>query len=298
MKQLLQTDFEELYKSYITELGSKEKGSVSFTDTDLKNDFLKLLEINNPLERLKKWKEMKVLITSFKEVVHLANPYYLGYGNPENPESKILFVGKEKAFNIYDDPELFIHESVNNTLQWNQVSQNNENEIPSNLLEELGFNPEFPKSYFTQKTRKRHTWGIYSKIVEGLKSEKTVLLNETKKYEDSFFSHCFMTEINHIPSRYSENRKLANERRDKVLKNDFFRRFKTVIIGAKGYLTEAEIKDIFGLEVDGETVELDTKKALLFKNLDGRKIIYCNQLSGAAGWTNKGIEILIDTLKE
>ncbi|HET8753802.1 MAG TPA: hypothetical protein VFM59_05515, partial [Salinimicrobium sp.] len=239
------------------------------------------------------WNEMKVLITSFKELVHLANPYYLGYGNPD---SNILFLGKEKAFNIYQNPELFIHESVNNTLQWKLIDQKKEKRNHYDILEELGFNPLFPKCYFKQKTRKRHTWGIYSKIVEGIEN-KTDLLNETENYNNSFFSHCFLSEINHIPSRYSENRKLIEVRKN-LLKSDFFKNFRTVIIGAKGYLTNDKIKEIFEPEGEGEIIQLDNKEALKYRNNNGQTIIYCNQLSGAAGWTNKAINKLIKILKD
>lgn len=293
MEELLKTDLEGKYRKYIE--------TVELSDEELKTEFLELLEIQDPVERTEKWKKMKVFISSFKELVHLANPYYIGYGNPS---SKILFVGKEKAFNLYHHPELFIQESVNNTLHWKLIGQSGDLNPPQMPEREMGFNPAFPKSYFTNKFRLNHTWGSYAKIVAGITGtgDPGALLNETQVYKNSFFNKCFTTEVNHIPSRYSENRKLTTERQE-FLKHPFFRSFSTVIIGAKGYLDDKQITDLFEAEPKIEEIELEPngkrtgKTIKLYTNKHGQRIIYCNQLSGAAGWSSEAMAKLVEIAK-
>ena len=52
------------------------------------------------------------------QLIHLANPFFTGY---RNPAADTLFLGTEKAFNMKEEPELFIHESVNSLLQWERI---------------------------------------------------------------------------------------------------------------------------------------------------------------------------------
>lgn len=76
---------EEKYREHITQ----HRG---ITDEDLRVSFLKILELRNPLHRVEEWKNLKVKVSSFRQLVYLANPFFIGYGNPE---SGILFLGKE-----------------------------------------------------------------------------------------------------------------------------------------------------------------------------------------------------------
>ncbi|MGQ1946065.1 hypothetical protein ACT3CD_03040 [Geofilum sp. OHC36d9] len=193
-------------------------------------------------------------------------------------------------------PELFIKESINNIIQWESILNN-----PTNILTDLKFNPFFPREYHTQKMRPRHTWGIYAQIIAGLKSKNTKdIFEETENITDSFFTDCFITEINHIPSKYSRGHKLISERKE-LLKNDFYKNFSKIVIGAKGYLQIEQLKDLFNITSDFKEVKFGANnqreiKGFVYKN-NSQTIIYCDHLSVGAGWTNDALDKLIDTLK-
>lgn len=283
--QILAANFESKYKSYI----SKQ----NFTDIKLKNDFLELLENYSCLEREIIWDTLKTRIANDCEANKLANPYYIGFGNPN---SSILFIGKEKAFNFSKSPDLFVKESINNTLHWQSIEECYDLLNHHNVNKKYGFNPFFPKLYHTRKLSSRHTWGLYSHIVAGINKLSNDCFNESVDYDQSFFSKCFMTEINHIPSKYSNGLRMTEERKD-LLTSQFYKEFKTIIIGAKGYLTINEIKSLLNISADPNEIIVGKSKSRqikIWKFVEAHKIIiYCNQLSGAAGWTNEAIENLI-----
>src|SRR5690606_24611815 len=134
--------------------------------------------------------------------------------------------GKEKAFDIFRNPMSFFHESLNNTLQWKLIKENK-------FDEENAFDPRNPRKYHTKKIKSIHTWGKYAQIIVGAKDRNLKeLLAEYKPDQDTIFNHCYMTEINHLPSRYSIGHNLTDERKS-LLKDLFYKRFKNVVIGAK-----------------------------------------------------------------
>lgn len=291
MNELLQ-GLEQQYIKYIY-----RQAGISNT---LKDNFLNLLECDNSLERQVLWNNIRPSI-EVKILGKFANPFYIGFGNPH---SNILFVGKEKGFDMEKHPELFIKESINNTLQWkflfdNFPNLNNINQVEIQNI--LGYNPIFPKTYHTQKIRERHTWGLYSKIVKGVTGLNHLLLNEDQNLNSSFFSRCFMTEINHIPSKYSNGLRMTNERQQ-FFKNNFYRNFTKVVIGAKGYLTNQELMELFEINNDGVEIILgeNPQRVISMKKFidNGRILVYCDQLSGAAGWTNEALDNLIDELND
>lgn len=285
MKTLLKEKWDDKYYNYIDNL--------TFADTALKLDFLKLLKCKDSKKRELMWGDLCVKIDDLQEVWKLSNPYYIGFGNPD---SDILFIGKEKGFDIEKHPELFIKESINNIIQWESILTN-----PNNILNDFKFNPLFPREYHTQKMRPRHTWGIYAQIIAGLKNKNTKeIFEETKNITGSFFTDCFITEINHIPSKYSKGHKLISERKE-LLKNDFYKNFSKVVIGAKGYLQIEQLKDLFNITSDFNEVKFGENnqreiKGLVYKD-NSQTIIYCDHLSGGAGWTNDALDNLIDTIK-
>ena len=276
---------ENSYRIYIENLVFNER---------VKIDFINLLNNNNGIERLNMWNTFQKSYPDFDFSI-LANPFYIGFGNPN---SDILFVGKEKAFDISKNPGLFILESINNTLHWTSIYQNNQYELNhTRIFENLGFNPFFPKAYNTKKFRPRHTWGIYSTIVNGIQNTN-LLLNESLDFQNSFFSNCFMTEINHVPSRYSRGMRMSQTRQNFFI-NDFYSGFTKIFIGAKGYLTLDEIKRLFNMDINNNGIDIELGQnnqrvitAKFFED-NNRKIVYCDQLSGAAGWTNGAINELI-----
>lgn len=281
----LLNNIEDFYRNYIENLVFNERP---------KADFLSLLNNNNCIERQNIWDTFRERHPNYN-YSFLANPFYIGFGNPN---SDILFVGKEKAFDISNRPELFIRESINNTLQWTSIYQNNQFEINHpQILQNLGFNPFFPKSYHTKNFPSRHTWGIYSTIVNGLYNIN-LMLNESINFQNSFFSRCFTTELNHIPSSYSKGIKMSPIRQNFFM-NDFYRSFSKIFIGAIGYLTIIELKTLFNIDPNNNghiiTLGRNSQREISARYFEdqNRKIVYCNQLSGAAGWTNEAINELI-----
>lgn len=289
MKRIQLELLERSYEEYVNKLSIDEIG--------LKQNFLELLELQDPTERVEEWKKMEVKISSIKSLKYLANPYFIGYGNPQ---SDILFLGKEKAFNIYSEPELFIHESVNNILLWKRLI-NQQGEIDhEEFLKNNGFNPMFPKVYFNKNTLPRHTWGIYSTIIKKLNGLEGEILNENTNYSNSFFNYCFLSELNSSPSKYSVGEKV-NPLRKEFLKDNFFKSFSKVIIGAPGYLELWEIEEIFDVNYESKK-ELGKNKsrklqADIYKS-EKRILVVCSQLSGAAGWTTEALQSLVSILNE
>ena len=146
------------------------------------------------------------------------------------------------------------------------------------------------------RIKARDTWGMYCEVVKGIKTNNTEISSNTEKWEDNFFNHCFTTEVNHIPSKYSSHFKSTLDRRE-LLRDPFFKSFKYVIIGAIGSIEVKEIEDIFGSNLPFETIKIgeNKKREIEIKVLKNefQKIILCNQLSGAAGWTTNAIKNLI-----
>jgi|GEM_PF-2236501 hypothetical protein len=291
MKKLLE-ELEQKYIEYIL--------TQTTVNDILKSEFINLLKNNNSLEREDLWRNLQ-LNAPINNIEKLANPFYLGFGNPH---SNILFVGKEKGFNTDQHSELFIKESINNTLHWKFIFDNNENLNNINQFDiqnQLGFNPIFPKIYHNKKFHPRHTWGLYSKIANGVELNNSTKLNESQIFNNSFFSKCFLTELNHIPSAYTNGLNMIEERR-LFFMNDFYRSFTKVVIGAKGYLTIPQIRQLFEINNDGEEIIIGANKQREFRIIkfvdNGKTYIYCDQLSGAAGWTNDALGVLIRKLND
>jgi hypothetical protein len=272
--ELISNNYDDKYIEYLKEL--KEK--------PVAEKMIEILKEDDLTKRLIKWNDFEVKLTEIKDLNILCYPYYIGYGNPK---SEILFLGKEKAFSITNNPDLFFHESINNNKQWEaKIKNNNIN---------LEFDPLLPTKYFKTKSsnfkiKQRTTWGMYCDVLQKKYPE-----NENIS-QDTFFNYCFMTEVNHKPSKTSKN-EMSDERRLPILQSAFFKTFKYVIIGAINSIDKEGVKKIFGEDfiiVDEEIGETKIKNITIFKN-DRQKIILCNQLSGAAGWTTQQ---LVDLVKE
>jgi hypothetical protein len=223
----------------------------------------------------------------------LANPYYIGFGNPN---SDILVIGKEKAFNV-ENTQLLIKESINNYAQWKEIIKHGmmaDNQIT--VCEKLGFNPLLPKSFHQGKTKSNHTWSKTSLIIKNVYKDLNLSVDENSNLENSIFFKCFMTELNYIPAKYHEGTGLQ-ENRKWLLKNSFFTSFPVVIFSAKSYLRGKEyiIDELFSAKYQ-KKIELDVigskrKRSLnieIYKS-NRQTIMVCDQLSGASGWSNHAL---------
>jgi hypothetical protein len=278
--ELISNNYDDKYIEYLKEL--KEK--------PVAKKMIEILKEDDLTKRLNKWNDLEVKLSEIKDLNILSNPYYIGYGNPN---SEILFLGKEKAFSVTNNPDLFFHESINNNKQW-ELSASKDNST------NLEFDPLIPTKYFKLKNsnfkiKKRTTWGMYCDLLKRKYSD------ELDISEDTFFQHCFTTEVNHKPSKTSKNETL-DDRRLPILQNEFFKTFKYVIIGAINSIDKEGVKKIFGDDfIIDENKPIGKNKArsiniTTFKN-DRQKIILCNQLSGAAGWTEPAIQNLINEIR-
>ncbi|MBX9886555.1 MAG: hypothetical protein K2Y30_01310 [Flavobacteriaceae bacterium] len=283
--KLISNNYDDKYLEYLKEL--KEKS--------VAKKMIEILKEDDLTKRLNKWNDFEVKLTEVKDLNILCNPYYIGYGNPN---SEILFLGKEKAFSITNNPDLFFHESINNNKQWEYLIENRD-------LNDLKFSPLYPQQYFERiiphyKIKKNHTWGVYCELVNAI-TTKSDITTSSEILENNFFHHCFTTEVNHIPSKYSSHIK-SSALRHELLQDAFFKSFKYVIIGAIGSIDPTQIKSIFDIYNESEVIEISEKDSKrkrfieVFKT-DSQKIILCNQLSGAACWTSDEKSKLIAEIK-
>ena len=286
----------EDYSTYITNLEIPQT---------LKSEFIKLLAESNLKTREKLWDGILQKKFSIKELSKLANPFFIGYGNPK---SKILILGKEKGFDIDEPCKLFLKESINNIIHWEKIKEN--------PTVELGkFKPDFPRKPF-ENILENHTWAKYANVItqSGVNSylEYPKSFREMDNVEDSFFSECFISEINHLPSKYSPGSPRKNSgfnERQEFLRKQIIPNFDVVIVAAKTYFSKSEnkredqIKFLFSDKVKWISGgNLDLKKERLPYWEYGipetkKKIIFTNQLSGGASWSELGLKTLAEKVK-
>jgi len=280
--QLLQVNYDD---KYIAQIEDRAYASI-----------LKLGFAKKDLELRESFLDEKLFrtIDSSKYKI-FANPYFIGFGNPN---SDILVIGKEKAFPA-DNSNLLMKESINNYQQWKIIMDNNLFEIDQvELATKLGFNPLLPKSFHLGKTKRAHTWSITSSIISQVFPERNLLVDESNDLKRSFFNNCFLTELNHRPAKYHEGSGLDPVRQE-FLMSSFFKSFPIVIFSAKSYLsgTDKILEKIFDIkqsskrEIELDRIGEDKDKVLLItKYSSSKQIIYvCNQLSGASGWSNASL---------
>ncbi len=94
-------------------------------------------------EQKKAWENLRVSVNAIRSVAEIANPYYVGYGNPN---AEVLIIGKEKGFDIDQVPENLFKESVSNVSQWAEFVKNPERTV-GEYQERMGisFNPRYPR---------------------------------------------------------------------------------------------------------------------------------------------------------
>ena len=177
---------------------------------------------------------------------------FIGYGNPN---SNILILGKECAFDpnqsseldkiaYYNNPEAWV-EYCNNPLEsvlipdWKTVP-------PIHEEWKKNFNPRFAfrgQVYTTKKDvagRTSTTWFMYQKMLDmfhGITREKNDLLD--------FQEHCFITELSGIPMKMSRYSSIVRESIEKrvngLFREAFFQSFPLIIAACKGYVNRYHI---------------------------------------------------------
>lgn len=239
-------------------------------------------------------------------------PFHLGLGNPN---AKILIVGKEIAIstkktnpkqlatsgctnsNYYYD--LFVNEAILNYFLWAYKVMGNH--IPANCCIQ---DPEFASSFchlYNQEKNGGHYWAKLNTAV-GNSLEKNLDF-KTNQHEESFFKDVFLTELHGTPSLQSpinpDRISIVNKFND-LSQVPFFKKFDRIVFSCNTYLRR-EIPQLDSVIENNYKVTLVQKK--LSRNIralyesQNIKIILCNNLAGAAGWSNNELKTLGDILK-
>lgn len=135
-----------------------------------------------------------------------------------------------------------------------------------------------------------HTWRKYHKLCKNI--DDKFKSDPTK----TFKSNVFFTEMNPVPSKYSKglSKKTKLERIDFFSKNEFFQKFKVVILAFGWYLNENQISQIF--HIDNGDYSLSKKRSRLvsyFNITDNKLIIHTRQLS-----TDTSNELILNIAKK
>lgn len=192
-----------------------------------------------------------------------ANPYFIGFGNPN---AKILVIGKELAIDPINNPKAFKDESVENPIQWKTIVESGQ---------VLDFNPLFPYDNQYKKSG-GSTWSQYQRLCDLLNAEMHVSEN------NHFFNNFFITEANTTPSKYSPGRAKIDfkDRLDFLKNNIFFQSFEVIIVAAGGYLHVTQIEDIFDVKEVDRSQSKPNNKFITFKDpKTNRLVISTRQLS-------------------
>ncbi|HET8860737.1 hypothetical protein [Marivirga sp.] len=276
----------EIDKSYIQFL--KGKGIDHFFP---KNFFT----LKTEQERLVAWENIKVSLKDIGEFNKVANPYYIGFGNPE---ADLLIVGQEKAFNAFNNPELMLYESINNSFQWSKIIENNGD------VSEINFDPRNPRIHHTDKQKGNHTWSKYSILVDAFYGINSCHENMKKDWNqnsgDTLFDKAFTTELNVTPATSNSGLHLTSER-EKLLSNSFFKNFKVVVFAIGSPSNKEVVKKIFS-DAKFENHDLGSygtnkKREVAISKNTSQIIVICNQLSGSSGWRNEHIVALGERLR-
>lgn len=219
-----------------------------------------------------------------EENINEANPYYIGFGNPN---AKILFIGKEKGFDQSNKYQLKT-ESIDNVQQWkflveNKVLDTNYQfkiELP-NIDKANFYNPLQPYKGALKGKGQGQTWYYYNKLAS--------LINNYpfEKEISQLCSNIFMTELNYQPSKISPGKKnLENEldlRVNFLKENIFYQNFKVIILAFGNYIEEDKIREMFGNNIELISIDDNLKlnqRLLVFKDsIKKRLIINTRQLS-------------------
>ena len=173
----------------------------------------------------------------FEELISFCTEHdqYIGLGNPN---SRILFVGKEAGEPV---------DSIN---------------IPGDGKSWKENAIDFAKKYVPQKETHRkgnHTWQKYQKLYRLILAELNTVETELEDKEITFVENVFTTELSNLPApRTKEAKKLKDfdanlkNRKNLFWKNEFIKQFPIIIIAAsdKKYIEtySGEVCELFDVE--------------------------------------------------
>lgn len=178
--------------------------------------------------------------TSFIDFVNncLENCYYVGTGNPN---SKILFIGKESAI----EPTNTVGQDwyLQNAKQWKSHIENNTTECFSYYVNEM---------HPLRKNWGKNTWSKYQLL------SNNILGKQTEKYCVDFLQSIFTTEINDSPAKTTStaNKSGLNERKILFKESTFIQEYPVILLACSNYIKNnselREIDEIFNVAYDGD----------------------------------------------
>lgn len=229
---------------------------------------------------------IQLIKNSLKEKeIHGTNEY-IGFGNPN---SKVLFVGKECSLNLEnkedngkdkDDPMIYEKSNEPNLLHWEQNI--NDTSITPECIPVWKttrvFNPLFPYKGDGLPIG-NGTWNNYCKIISGLYPEMV-------SAKTPFHQFSFLTEFSDKVKKYSvhsdEVGKAIKRRCVNLFPEPFFRNFPIVIVGCGHYVRDygINLQDVFDQKWEGPTRSVpETNEWINVHRNNNRILIHTRQLS-------------------
>lgn len=163
------------------------------------------------------------------------NPFYIGFGNPN---SKVLFIGKEKGFESTKEEQLLL-ESIKNPDEWFFNISNTIEPSSTKFYKEstIDYNNVFLP--YEGPMKGQHTWNSYSSILSRIMN---------KSYsKNQFLSESFITEVNPAPSKTSQISRFTDQRRLDFLNHEFYTNFPIIVLGCANYLSKKNIEHTFNV---------------------------------------------------
>lgn len=249
----------------------------------------------------------------YNSIIWVLSRPHIGLGNPN---SKVLIIGKELGFeetkkfpvhalkhwtcpNPPDDyyKRLFVNEVLLNYYLW-AVKVQGHNIPPSKLC--CFQDPEFPASFchlYNLEKRGLHTWKLINKVFEIKHNQQFPFTTNT--LGQSFFQHCFLTELNLVPSSKSifvdgltrgRISKSDIDNRFELLTNSlFYNEFETIVFGCHSYLNKYVENYSHKIEVAYNVRKTNfskTRNILELYTGHNKNVIITHQLSGSRTWSN------------
>lgn len=177
---------------------------------------------------------------SFNDFVNecIKQKQFVGTGNPN---SEILFIGKESAINQNDTTAMDWYNS--NSFDWKNRIEKNESEIYEYFVDE---------NHPLRKNWGKNTWSKYQKLSD------EIFQTKTKPFYVNFLKNIFTTEVNDSPSEktFNANRESIADRKLLFKESKFVQNFKVVVLACSDYFKNndevREIDDTFGVKFIGD----------------------------------------------
>ncbi|WJS93874.1 hypothetical protein NYQ10_17450 [Flavobacterium johnsoniae] len=243
--------------------------------------------------------------SNFKEVIQLAKNKRLFIGSG-NPNSKILFIGKEAAIDKEKSAGQYEEEYSKNTIDWNLNCSTNKqlNDVDNWFIKDRKpiFNSLYPYKGQINKVERRDksgkiisghcgtskTWYNYQKIID------SIYFNGVPSEFINFHELSFCSELNQETGSYSKdvpkNKRAASiELRKELFNSNFFRDFPIIILAVGHYVRDFKIdlENVFQINFNEDLSQKYSERLqneyinIHFDNLEKptRLLIHTNQLS-------------------